>query len=198
MQNKENKIQQDIQHRISPMLKKAPWLLRITVYQDKPVPVFVMKKRVSMDKEKQQDETFDKTVLKDRGLLYGQPLRRCLPMIRHVIRNVCDHSGVPLELEQLLGNSRNTYRGNLPLDDEAGVKLALLFKLRERINDMDRVELIAWRIERFSYEEAAYWLSRATQYGNAANRWAQAGMRIMLGGQPGDKKIPNLLEQFRK
>jgi hypothetical protein len=119
-------------------------------------------------------------------------------MIRHVIRNVCDFSGVPLELEQLLGNGRMTFRGNVPLDDEAGVKLALLFKLRERINDMDRVELIAWRIERFSYEEAAYWLSRATQYGNAANRWAQAGMRIMLGGQSGDKQIPQLLEQYRK
>lgn len=197
--NKQRKLmQQNIQKRITPMLTKAPWLLRVTEYHDKPVPVFVMKKRVSIEQRAQSGKQLTKTVLKDRGLLYGPSLRRCLPMIRHVIRNVCDPAGVPLELEQFLGNGRVTYRGNMPLDDEAGVKLALLFKLRERINDMNRVELIAWRIERFSYEEAAYWLSRATQYGNAANRWAQAGMRIMLGGQPGDKKIQQLLEQYRK
>jgi hypothetical protein len=43
-----------------------------------------------------------------------------------------------------------------------------------------------------------YWLTRATQYGEAASRWAQAGMRIMLGGQPGDKAIQSMLEKLRK
>ena len=63
---------------------------------------------------------------------------------------------------------------------------------------MDRVELIAWRVERFSREEAVYWLTRATQYGQAINRWAQVGMRIMLGGQPGDRAVLDLLEKLRR
>jgi hypothetical protein len=63
---------------------------------------------------------------------------------------------------------------------------------------MDRVELIAWRVERFSAEEAIYRLSRATQFGEAPSRWALAGMRIMLGGQPGDKDIQRMLEKLRK
>ena len=62
---------------------------------------------------------------------------------------------------------------------------------------MDRVELIARRVDRFSREEAAYWLSRVTQYGKSANRWARAGMRLILGGQPGDKAVVKMLEQLR-
>ena len=64
---------------------------------------------------------------------------------------------------------------------------------------MDRVELIARRVERFSREEAAYWLTRATQYGAAANRWALAGMRVVLGGQPDDRTISRrMLEKIRR
>lgn len=80
----------------------------------------------------------------------------------------------------------------------AGAKLSLIFRLQERILDMDRVELIARRAQRFSREEAVYWLTRATQYGDAANRWAQAGLRLMLGGQPGDSAIPAWLEKIRE
>ena len=62
----------------------------------------------------------------------------------------------------------------------------------------DRIELIAWRILRLTREEAVYWLSRATQYGDAPNRWAQSGMRVMLGGQPGDDEIVRMLQEFRE
>ena len=90
-----------------------------------------------------------------------------------------------------------TFRGNLPLDTEAGSKLALIFKLQERIQEMDRVELIARRVDRFTREEAGYWLSRITTYGDAANRWALAGMKLMLGGQPGDKSVAQMLDSLR-
>lgn len=192
-------LERDFQQRIKPLLVRAPWVLRITEYKDKPAPVFVVKERFSPDEDqKKNDKVTGKKVLKDRGLLYGQPLRRCLPVIRLIIGGVCDDKGIPLDLQRFVDNERIAFRGNLPLDEEAGIKLSLIFKLQERLKEMDRVELIAWRVERFSREEAAYWLSRVTQYGEAANRWAQAGMRIMLGGQPGDQAVLHMLEKLRR
>ncbi|WP_027363591.1 DUF7680 family protein [Desulfotruncus alcoholivorax] len=185
--------------RIRSAAERSPWVLRVTEHKDKPAPVLVVKERFTPEENKQiNGKTAGRSVLRDRGLLYGQPLRRSMPVIRSVISGVCDDAGIPLELQRLVNNGRITFRGNLPLSDEAGVKLALIFKLQERIKDMDRVELIAWRVERFSREEAQYWLTRATQYGDAANRWAQAGMRIMLGGQPDDTAILQMLEKLRR
>ena len=77
--------------------------------------------------------------MKDRGLIYGQPLRRCLPVIRSIVNRVCDPSGIPLELQRFFPTGRIFFRGNLPLDEEAGAKLALIFKLQERVLDMNRV-----------------------------------------------------------
>lgn len=192
-------LERDFQQRIRPLLTQAPWVLRVTEYKDKPVPVLVVKERFASGEDLQKNGgAAGKTTLKERGLLYGQPLRRCLPVIRMIIGSVCDAAGIPLELQRVLGNGRITFRGNLPLDEEAGVKLALIFKLQERVKEMDRVELMAWRVARFSREEAAYWLTRVTQYGEAANRWALAGMRIMLGGQPGDRAVLHLLEKLRR
>lgn len=168
-------------------LTQSPWIMVLTEYKNKPAPVLVVKKRLT------NHQALGKPVLKDRGLLYGQSLRRCLPVIRNIIGGICDKDGVPLDLQRHLCSGRIIFRGNLPLDDEAGEKLALIFKLQERVTNMDRVELIARRVERFSREEAAYWLTRATQYGEAANRWALAGMRIMLGGQAGDDAVQQML-----
>jgi hypothetical protein len=193
---------ENFQERIRPLSERAPWILRITEYKDKPVPVLVVKERFPKKeipkKENGNRPSPTKWVLKTRGMLYGQSFRRCLPVIHVIVANVTDNAGVPLGLQRFLNNGRITYRGNLPLNEEAGAKLALIFKLQERVKEMDRVELIAWRVERFSREEAIYWLTRATQYGEAANRWAQAGMRIILGGQPGDEAIPEILEKLRK
>jgi len=188
----------DLEHRIKPLLSKAPWILRVTEYRDKPGPVLVIRERFSLEAGDQENQGAPRTVLKDRGLLYGQSLRRCLPVVRSIVSRVCDPADIPLELHRYLDTKQITFRGNLPLDQEAGAKLALLFKLQERIADMDRVELIAWRVERFSREEAEYWLTRITQFGPAGNRWALAGMRIMLGGQPGDKEIERMLARMRK
>ncbi|AEG13742.1 hypothetical protein Desku_0094 [Desulfofundulus kuznetsovii DSM 6115] len=189
----------DLQHRIRPLLKSAPWILRVTEYKDKPAPVLVIKERgEGADDAPNNGGVPGRAVLKDRGLLYGQPLRRCLPVIRNIVSRVCDHAGIPLELQRYFGNGGIAFRGNLPLDEEAGAKLALIFKLREGVKDMDRVELMARRVQRFSREEAVYWLTRATQYGGAASRWARSGMRIMLGGQPGDEEIIHMLEKLRE
>lgn len=192
-------FEQNTKERMLPLLKQARWILRITEHKDKPAPVLVVKERFSSYAEPGNGIGRPaRAVLRERGLLYGQPLRRCLPVIREILSRVVDEAGVPLELHRFVPNGRIAFRGNLPLDEEAGAKLALIFKLQERLSDMDRVELIAWRVERFSREEAVYWLTRTTQYGEAINRWAQVGMRIMLGGQPRDRSVLDLLEKLRR
>lgn len=191
-------LEQDLLLRIRPFAEHAPWVLRITEHKDKPAPVFIIKKRFSPNAEaKANGKPAGRPYLKEQGLLYGQSQRRCLPVIRAISGRVCDDAGIPLELHRFFNNGRITFRGNLPLDEEAGVKLSLIFKLQERVKDMDRVELIARRVERFSREEAVYWLTRATQYGMDPNRWALAGMRVMLGGQPEDRAVLQMLEKLR-
>jgi hypothetical protein len=185
-------------HRIQPLVIAAPWVLRVTEHKDKPGPVLIVKERFTPKDSDAANLVNKGRHLRDRGMLYGQPLRRCLPVIREMLTTVCDEGGIPLELHQYISNSPISFRGNLPLDREIGAKLSLIFKISERVLDMDRVELIAWRVERFSPEEAIYWLTRATQFGEAQNRWALAGMRIMLGGQPGDKAIQKQLEKLRR
>src|SRR5207302_6975563 len=94
----------------------------------------------------------EKVILEERGLIYGDAQRRCLPVLREIVARVQDSHQVALELQRLLPLDRIEFRGNLPLDDEAGCKLALIFKLQERVKDLDRVELIARRVERFTRE----------------------------------------------
>jgi len=186
---------------IEKLRKNAPWILRVTEWKEFSGPVLIIKERVLLDDALKAGETSvhkTQSELVDRAKVYGQSLRTCLPVIREILSHVQNTQGIPLELHVLLAGKTPQFRGNIPLDVEAGVKLALLFKLQERILDQARVELIGWRIERFSREEAVYWLSRIMHYGDKANLWAQSGLRIMLGGQPKDPGIEVMLEQLRK
>lgn len=187
------------QKNVRKQLKKAPWVLRVTEHNDKPIPVFLTKQRILPDQRSDADDLIaPRSILLERGLLYGPSQLRCLPIIRTILTRVSDPAGIPLELNQFLNGKRISFRGNLPLDEEAGCKLALLFKLQERVKALDRVELIARRVDRFTREEAAYWYSRMTSFGHAANRWAMAGMKIMLSGQPGDPNVPTMLEELQQ
>jgi hypothetical protein len=179
-------------------LGESPWVLRLTEHKDKPAPVMIVKERVYPANLVDDPGQPRAGRLKDTGFIYGQALHRCLKPLREIFARVCDEDAVPLELHQLLSARPIAYRGNLPLDEEGGSKIALLLILQHRVQDLDRIELMAWRIQRFTREEAVYWLSRATQYGEAPNRWAQSGMRVMLGGQPGDENIAKMLADLRK
>lgn len=198
--NEHSGLKRTYKHKIKPYLQEYPWSIRITVHKGKPVPVLVVKERFTDNKDlpRNKNNKATATILKDRGLIYGQSLRRCMPVIRTIVSKVCNPAGIPFDLQSFFPGGRMFFRGNLPLDEEAGSKLALIFKLQQRIIDMDRVEFLAWRVERFSREEAVYWLTRITQYGPTSGRWAQSGMRIMLGGQPGDKEITKMLGRLRR
>ncbi len=193
-----NGLVDEYKNRIAPLVGDAPWVLRVTEHKDRPVPTVVVKERSQRDGNSDPNADATRTALRDVGLIYGPSLRRCLPVMRSIVQRVCDPAGIPLELQRFFANGQIVFRGNLPLDGEAGPKLALIFKLQERVLDLDRVELIARRVERFSREEAQYWLTRTTQYSKEANRWAQSGMRIVLGGQPGDKAIQRMLERMQR
>jgi len=188
--------------RLAKLSAKTPFVLRITEWRDKPVPVLVVKELHYRDEDKPTQDRHGKgrrsrPVLIERGNLSGESLRRCLPVFRRILEGVTDKAGVPLELNRYMTATGLRIRSNLPLDEEAGAKLALIFRLQDRLKDLDRVELIAQRVARFTREEAAYWLSRTTSYGPAANRWALSGLRIMLGGHPNDPDIEGMLERLR-
>lgn len=139
-----------------------------------------------------------KIALVDRGHLAGEALRRFLPVLRGILERVGNDTGVPAGLERYLTQEGLKPRLSLPLDEEAGAKLALVFRLQERMPDLDRVELIARRVARFTREEAAYWPSRTTSFGADANRWALSGLRVMLEGQANDPAVQRMLECLRQ
>ncbi len=188
--------------RLAPLSGRSPFVLRITEWRNTPIPVLVVKERQYRDeaeavRDADGQRRHARPILIERGNLSGEGLFRCAPIFRRVVESVTDPAGVPLELQRYLTAEGLRTRGNLPLDEEAGAKLALTFRLQDRIKDLDRVELIAHRVRQFTREEAAYWLSRTTSFGPTANRWALSGLRTMLGGHPDDQGVPEMLERLR-
>jgi hypothetical protein len=203
MASKEKKPDLQSHHKkyLAPIIKQFPFLLRITEWKDYPAPVLVVKERPlsssdeSLRKKASDQESTTRSM--EIGFIAGEPQRLCLPVFRQIVERVRDRGGVPLELQRYLTNDGLRLRLNLPLDEEAGSKLGLIFRLQLRVKELDRIELMARRIARFTAEEASYWLSRTTHFGPDANRWAVSGMRIMLGGQPKDPAVEKMIEKLR-
>lgn len=154
---------------MKPMLEDATWILRIA--QHKHGLMWSICERAENDMRK-------------RGSLRYSNARSCLDAIRTMLSNEVDVLGRPLEIQTLIDAG---YIGDIPLSEEAGTKLALFCILFPKDSDAIRSELLAWRIERFSREEAGYWLSRATfpfySKDNKAIAWAKDGLRTMLCGR---------------
>lgn len=175
-------------------LKSAAWVLRVTERKPFTGPVLVISER--------QNRESGRTRLKEHGSIYNSALRVCCHAIHLMLSRELDSFGRPAGLQDLIGH-RTEYRGNIPLGDETGGKLALLFRLHPRVRNLERVELMAWRIERFTREEALYWVNRVTIPISAGDRrsveWAKSGLRLMLAGQQKDvKAVRELLENLRK
>lgn len=172
------------------LIETSPWVMRIKETTD----------GVCLQLFERQKDDKGQTVLKKWGELSGSKLRVCKAPIRHIISEVLDTLGNPLGLQTLIGTSID-YRGDVPLSKEAGTKLALMSILIQSVNIEPKVELLAWRIERFSVEEASYWFGKATipVYGEKAMKWYIIGMRVMLAG-PTDQKVSydDLLEKLRR
>lgn len=186
-------LQEHYERQLKGRVKGAPFVLRITEWKDQPPPVLVVKERLSRDEATQNGGEN----LVERGFMRGETLRRLLPLLKKVCGSVVDSAGLPTEVDRFLTQEGLKQRITLPLDEEAGAKLALIFRLQERVPDADRVELITRRVLLFSREEALYWLSRITDFGPDANRWAVSGLRLFLGGQPNDPGVVRMLESLR-
>lgn len=121
-------------------------------------------------------------------------IRHCLPVIKNILSEVTDDKGIPMELHTKLDIDKQ-----LILDETAFSKLHLLFLLQKGVKEINRVKLLALRINRFSREEANYWLSFILHRGEAQRKWAIKGMRIMLCGTPDDTEDVEsmLMAQFR-
>lgn len=189
--------------RLTRLARSAPFVLRISQRKDIGGPVLIVKERtLTPSLSRGAEEVGAKRRvraegLRARGQIAGETLQRCLPLIRIIVARVTDEGGVPLELEQHLRLQMLRQPTRLPLDEEAGAKLALIFRLSANITNLDRAELIARRVLHFTREEATYWHSRITGFGRDADRWAAVGLRIVLGGQPKDPAVGKLLEKLR-
>jgi hypothetical protein len=191
--------------RLTGLTKAAPFVLRITRWRELTGPVLVIKERAARTQPPAASESNVVRALRqrkpanliERGHIAGEAQRRVLPVLKSVLGRVRDDGGVPLHLERWMTVEGLRRVVTLPLDEEAGAKLALVCRLHERIADLDRVELIARRVERLTREEANYLLSRTTRFDPAANRWAMAGFRIMLGGQAKDPAVRETLDRLR-
>ena len=180
------------------MLTTAPFILRITERKDFTGPLCEICERNATNNTTPSGK--QTTKLKELGRIYNGHLRVCLPAIRCIMSGMTDEQGVPMAMHLLL-DEKVTYRGRIPLDETAGGKLALLFRLHPLVRDDNRVELMAWRIERFSREETMYWLTKVSipTYGKRSVEWAKSGLRLMLAGQQKDtKEVISMLELLRK
>ena len=178
---------------MQPLLKTAPWILRITERKPHTGPVLVICERYITEN--------DTTALREYGAIYDKALRVSRPVIASLLATIRDDAGRVLGLDTLLAGDIS-YRGQIPLDTNVGAKLALFAKLHPQVRREDRIELMAWRIERFSREETLYWLSKvsiSSIYGKAGIEWAKSGLRTMLAGHQSDKaSVQKYLDRIRK
>lgn len=200
--------QQMIVDRMQEGLASSTWILRISDQKKYTGPVFTICEKVPTDGAKAAMDAQQltllpvakRTKLKEWGVLFNGNRRACLPAIRSMMNGAADDQGRALDIASLL-DDKSSFRGQIPLDETTGGKLSLLFRLQGMVRDMNRVELMAWRIARFSREETMYWLTRVSSsaYGRRSVEWAKSGLRVMLAGQQNDKEeVQRLLEQLRK
>lgn len=183
---------EEIAEAMRPFISTAPWVLTIKEESKVTGPVLVIKERREIDN--------GETKLFICGKIYNGDLRACKDSIKYMMSQVKDDVGRPLGIQEML-EGKIEYRGDIPLDSNIGSKLALLFKLHPQIRNEKRIELLAWRIERFTYEESQYWLGKVSlpTYGERSMEWAKSGLRLMLAGQTEDMAdIEHLLELLRK
>lgn len=185
--------------RLQAMARSAPFVLRLTRQRKLTPPVLIVKERIAAeDRDDTQGLTHPRAIRLQRGTLHGDAVRACVPVLKRILEQVNDDQAIPLGLERFMtaeGLRRTNL--NLPLDDEAGARLALFFRLQGNLHDADRIELIARRVALFSREEAVYWLANATSPDAALAGWAVRGLRLMLCGDARDPHVAPLLARLR-
>lgn len=143
-------------------------------------------------------------ILKEDGknveTLGEKQFNRCFRIISYWLQTlvICPKTGAPLNLHQKLQNLPKQRGRKIDISRDAWIRIALLAKLVKGMTDMNRVELIALRINRFSYEECSYWYSRVAHLSPKMCEWSIKGLRIMLAGDGSDREaVQEMLADLR-
>lgn len=184
---------------LAKLARRSPYVLRLTRHKDLPPPVLIVKERIAPeDRDDIEGMSSPRAKTVERGSLYGDSVRACLPVLKRILEEVKDEQGIALGLERFMSPQGLKQTDiNFPLYEAAGARLALFFRLQAKVKDVDRIELIGRRVAMFSREEAVYWLSNVTAADPALRSWATSGLRILLCGEAGDKRAPRILEKVR-
>lgn len=193
------KSQQADEAQLARLAKRSPYVLRLTRHKDLPPPVMIIKERIAPeDRDDTEGLTNPRAKHVERGTLHGESVRACLPVLKRILEEVKDEQGIPLGLERYMSAQGLKQTDlNFPLDETAGARLALFFRLQSKVKNVDRIELIGRRVAIFSREEAVYWLANVTTADPALRSWAISGLRMLLCGEAGDKRVPRILEKVR-
>src|SRR5690625_598169 len=185
--------------RLNGLYRSAPFALLVTEHKDLPIPVLVLKEREEVEGEL-------KGRFRNRKYrFYGDAMQRLLAdlLLARLVAEVSDPDEVPLQLDKVLVPAvlnKEKLPIRLPLNEESGMKLALLFKLGSPLRDVDRVELIARRLDRFSREEAGYWYSRIARFDKDLRSMGVRGLRVLLSGDNSAadrRRVQRTLEKLR-
>jgi hypothetical protein len=184
---------------LAKLARRSPWVLRLTRHRDMPPPVLTIKERIAPeDRDDARNLVQPRAKTVERGHLHGDAVRACRQVLGRMLEDVTDDQGIPLKLERYM-----TVQGlkqtdiNLPLNETAGARLALFFRLQSKVKDIPRIELIGRRVAMLSREEAVYWLANVTSADATLRSWATSGLRILLSGESGDPRASEVLDKVR-
>lgn len=137
---------------LAKLARRSPYVLRLTRHKDLPPPVLVVKERIAPeDRDDTEGLTNPRAKHVERGTLHGESVRACLPVLKRILEEVKDEQGIPLGLERFMSAQGLKQTDiNFPLDEAAGARLALFFRLQTKVKDVDRIELIGRRVAMFS------------------------------------------------
>jgi len=109
---------------------------------------------------------------------YGWRLSLLEPYVKEIVKINNKKNGT-----QMNQNMKKTYQRieqkKLEIDEEDGVRLALLFKTVSRIRKMSKVDRILLNIKSMSREETYYWYSKV--FTNRKRQTGVRALRILIG-----------------
>lgn len=109
---------------------------------------------------------------------YGWRLSLVEPYIKEIVKINNKKNGIQMNLNMKKVNLKLDQK-KLEIDEEDGVRLALLFKTVSRIRKMSKVDKILLNVKSMSREEAYYWYSKV--FTNRRKQTGVRALRILIG-----------------
>lgn len=109
---------------------------------------------------------------------YGWRLILLEPYVKEIVKINNKKNGTQMNLNLKKANLK-LVQTKLEIDEEDGVRLALLFKTVSRIRKMSKVDRILLNIKSMSKEETYYWYSKV--FTNRKKQTGVRALRILIG-----------------